>query len=85
VVFTCRVLKKCRVFGIKSAVSVAPPKADIATLGDICFWKKSRRRPIPGVFSDAGLGLVTPISGAITAYPHFTDDIVGVGLNYQFH
>jgi hypothetical protein len=66
-------------------MSALPAKADIATLGDVCFGKKSRRRPIPGVFSDAGLGLVTPMSGAITAYPHFTDDIVRVGLNYQFH
>jgi hypothetical protein len=66
-------------------MSALPPKPDIATLRDVFFWKKSRRRPIPGVFSDAGLGLVTLMSGAITAYPHFTDDIVRVRLNHQFH
>jgi hypothetical protein len=37
------------------------------------------------------LDLVTPFPacsvtrGAITAHAHFTDDIVRVGLNYQFH
>ena len=41
----------------------------------------------PGGFTSfpiAGV-LTTPFNGAITTHTHFTDNIVRVGLNYQFH
>jgi outer membrane immunogenic protein len=43
--------------------------------------------PFPGGSSPFGSVtlLTTPFTGAITTHTHFTDNIVRVGLNYQFH
>ncbi|UGY14994.1 hypothetical protein HAP48_0041800 [Bradyrhizobium septentrionale] len=43
--------------------------------------------PFPGAsVNPPGLGLITsPFSGTITTHTHFTDNILRVGLNYQFH
>jgi hypothetical protein len=49
------------------------------------FGRKADVAPFPAYSVTRVFGLVTPMSGAITAHPHFTDDIVRAGLNYQFH
>src|SRR6516225_4841861 len=62
-----------------SGLTSLAPKRTIAALGDVCFWKQSGRRSTPSHHSRrvqyAVLGLVTSFRGAITAHPHFTDDI----------
>ena len=39
----------------------------------------------PSPFGPSGNLLTTPFTGAVTTHTHFTDNIVRVGLNYQFH
>jgi outer membrane immunogenic protein len=39
--------------------------------------------PPSGLFGQLGFG--SPLTGTITTHTHFTDNIVRVGLNYQFH
>jgi hypothetical protein len=57
-------------------VIVALWTAALATIGFPLFWKLlARLREAPS----------TPFAGTFTTHTHFTDNIVRIGLNYQFH
>jgi hypothetical protein len=51
----------------------------------IWTWDRSTPPTTPFVLSSPDPGAVSNITGNITTHTHFTDNIVRVGLNYQFH